>query len=280
MSFSQQAKVILITGASSGIGLETAIRFIKKGHIVYGAARRMKLLSKVECLGGHALYMDLCKPDTIEAAVEAVIKKEGRIDILINNAGYGQGGSVENVSIDDAKNQFEVNVFGLARLCQLVIPYMRERGSGRIVNISSIAGLFSSPFLGWYHASKYSVEAISDALRLEVQPFGIKVVIIEPGLTGTDWGMIAAKGIKSNSEGTAYESNGNNTAAFYERFYRQKKGISKTSIIANAMEKASFSRFPKKRYPIGKFSKRFIWASKLFNDSFLDFLKKCLFKIH
>lgn len=274
-----QKKVILVTGASSGIGLDTAIRLLKKGCIVYGVARRIELLSKLEEFGGHALFLDLNDDASIENCVQSVIKSEGKIDILINNAGYGLGGAIEMVSIKDAKEQFQVNVFGLARLCQLVIPYMREQHSGRIINISSIAGLFSSPYLGWYHASKYSVEALSDALRLEVAQFGIKVSIIEPGLTGTNWGVIAAKGIRKNSEKTFYELSGGKVAHFYEHFYENGNNITKASSISKKIEHACFASHPKLRYPVGKFSTMFILFSRIFGGGTLDFFKRLIFRI-
>lgn len=274
-----QGKVVLITGASSGIGFDTALRLLKKGCIVYGAARRTELLDRLESAGGHSVFLDLNDNCSIEHCVQTVIKNEGRIDILVNNAGYGLGGCLENISIDEAKEQFEVNVFGLMRMSQLVIPHMREQHSGRIINISSVAGLFSSPCLGWYHASKYSVEALSDALRLEVAQFGIKVVIIEPGLTGTNWGIIAAKGIRAHSSGTVYEQSGGSTAEFYEKFYENKKLISKASKISEKIEEACFASHPRLRYPVGKFSKRFVFAAKVFSDSFLDYLKKQIFRL-
>lgn len=274
-----QKKVILVTGASSGIGLDTAIRLLKKGCVVYGVARRTELLSKLKEFGGHALFLDLNDDASIENCVQSVIKSEGKIDILINNAGYGLGGAIETVSIKDAKEQFQVNVFGLARLCQLVIPYMREQHSGRIINISSIAGLFSSPYLGWYHASKYSVEALSDALRLEVAQFGIKVSIIEPGLTGTNWGVIAAKGIRKNSEKTFYERSGGKVAHFYEHFYENENNITKASSISKKIEHACFASHPKLRYPVGKFSTMFVLFSRIFNDVTLDFFKRLIFRI-
>ena len=178
-------KVVLITGASSGIGMTTAKMLLNDGYNVYCAARRTELMKELEALGGHPLYLDLTDDSSIKNCVDTILKAEGHIDVLVNNAGYATGGSLEDTPMANARCQFEVNVFGLIRITQLCLPSMREQKSGRIVNISSMAGLFSSPFLGWYHAAKYSVEALSDSLRNEVKAFGIKVAIIEPGLIKT-----------------------------------------------------------------------------------------------
>ena len=198
-------KVALVTGASSGIGLETTLALLKKGFTVYGAARRLSLMTEIQENGGNILYLDLTDDDSIQSCVKKIAEKEGRIDVLINNSGYGLGGSVENVSIAQAKSQFEVNVFALVRLTQLVLPYMEKSSSSRIINISSMAGRFSSPFLGWYHASKYAVEALTDSLRLELSSLKIKAVLIEPGLIKTPWGNYCCNSIKENCKNTVYE---------------------------------------------------------------------------
>ena len=177
-----QSQIILITGASSGMGKETALRLIAEGHIVYGAARRVeKMLDLVEA-GGHVLLMDVTDQAQVQAGIDRIIAEQGRIDVLVNNAGYGSYGSVEETPIDDARRQFDVNLFGLARLTQLVIPHMRERQSGKIINISSVGGKIYTPLGAWYHATKHALEGWSDCLRLELKPFGIDVVIVEPGL--------------------------------------------------------------------------------------------------
>ena len=188
-----QQKVILLTGASSGIGRETAIRLARQGHHVYGAARRLQLLQSLQAQGVHPLQLDVTDPSSCAAAVQAVVSAEGRIDVLVNNAGYGHFGAVEDVPLSEARRQLEVNLFGLACLTRLVLPHMRHQHSGRIINTSSIGGHFTSYLGAWYHVSKYAVEAFSDALRMELRPHGIHVVLIEPSSIRTPWGEIAAQ---------------------------------------------------------------------------------------
>ena len=172
--------IILVTGASSGIGYESAILLAKKGHKVYGAARRVERMEPLKEYGITPMSLDVTSEESMQKCVADILAAEGRIDVLVNNAGYGYFGAIENVTLDEARRQLEVNVFGLARLTQLVLPSMREHGSGRIVNVGSVVGRVVLPFGGWYHVSKYSVEALSDALRMELKPFGIDVALIEP----------------------------------------------------------------------------------------------------
>ena len=203
--------------------------------------------------GVQVLRMDVTDEASMQQGVEAVIQAEGRIDVLVNNAGYGFFGAIETVPMEEARKQLEVNVFGLARLTQLVLPYMRKQGSGRIVNTSSIAGKMAFYMGGWYNVTKYSVEAFSDALRMEVKPFGIDVVMIEPGAIKTDWGPIAAKHLKESSAGTVYETAGTQWANNMDWFYKTN-ALSNPSIIAKAICRAVNSRRPKARYCRGRFS--------------------------
>ena len=172
---------VLITGASSGIGKETAKQLLTKGYTVYAAARRLEKMDDLKEIGCIPLKMDITKEDDIRAVVERICEERGGVDILINNAGFGTQGSIEETSLDDARYQFDVNLFGLARLTQLVLPYMRENRFGKIINISSVGGKIYVPLGGWYHATKHALEGWSDCLRTEVQRFGIDVVIVEPG---------------------------------------------------------------------------------------------------
>ena len=249
----KEAKVILITGASSGIGYDAATRLAQQGHCVYAAARRLELMEPLKALGAKVLHLDVTDENSIQQCVESVIQAEGRIDVLVNNAGYGFFGAIEIVPMEEARRQLEVNLFGLARLTQLVLPQMRKQGSGRIINTSSIAGKMVIYLGGWYNVTKYAVEAFSDALRMETKPFGIDVVMIEPGAIKTTWGPIAAQHLRDSSAGTAYEEAGARWANSMEWFY-QSRWLSSPDIIAKAISRAVNSRHPKARYCRGRFS--------------------------
>ena len=243
-------KVILITGASSGIGFDAAASLARQGHRVYAAARRVERMEPLKAFGVVPLRMDVTDEASLEAGVRTVLEAEGRIDALVNNAGYGYFGAIENVPLEEARRQLEVNVFGLARLCQLVIPSMREQGSGRIVNISSVAGKAVLYFGGWYHVSKFSVEALSDALRMELKPFGIDVSMIEPGGIKTNWGIIAADHLAESSKGTPYETEGLRESETMRKAYSMRL-LSNPSVVTRAISKAVNSRRPRARYRVG-----------------------------
>src|ERR671933_1788085 len=179
------SKAVLITGCSTGIGRATAERLAGRGHTVYATARRPESIADLEAKGCRTLALDVTDEDSMRAAVAAVEEAEGAVGALVNNAGYSQSGAIEDVSMEKVRRQFETNVFGLVRMCQLVLPGMRRQGFGRIVNLSSMGGRFTFPGGGFYHATKHSVEAICDALRFEVRGFGVEVVVIEPGLIRT-----------------------------------------------------------------------------------------------
>lgn len=249
----REKKTILITGASSGIGFDAAKTLAQQGHRVYAAARRLELMEPLKAYGVQTVKLDITDETSINQCVESVIQAEGHIDVLVNNAGYGFFGAIENVPMEEARRQLEVNVFGLARLTQLVLPYMRKQGSGRIINTSSIAGKMVIYMGGWYNVTKFAVEAFSDALRMEMKPFGIDVVMIEPGAIKTEWGVIAAKHLKESSMGTAYEEAGVRWANSMDWFYNTNL-LSKPSVIAKAICRAVNSRHPKARYCKGRFS--------------------------
>ncbi len=197
--YAQEQKVILITGTASGIGKAAAKTLIEKGHIVYGGDIQVEENMYLNDIGGNALIMDVTKEDMVHAGVQKVMNEQGRIDVLINNAGYGSFATIENIDMDELKHQFDVNVFGYARLQQAVLPYMRKQRSGLVIEISSVVGEISYPMLGWYAATKHAVEAMADALRQEVAPFGIDVVKIQPGAVKTKFPNVAlAKLDKSN----------------------------------------------------------------------------------
>ena len=245
-----KSKIVLITGASSGIGYETARRLVLQGHRVYGAARRTELIEPLCQYGVVPIAMDVTVGDSMEAAVRRIIEEEGRIDVLVNNAGYGYLGPVETVPLEEARRQLEVNLFGMAHLTQLVLPYMRERHSGHIINISSIAGRAVILFGGWYNVSKFAVEAFSDALRMEVKPFGIRVSIIEPSGIKTPWGIIAADNLETSVQGSAYEKQGLRMAGTFRWAYGSDL-MSKPASVTRSIVSAVNARHPSTRYHPG-----------------------------
>ena len=189
--FKDMKKTILITGASAGIGKATAVYLAQNGYNVYGAARRTDKMQELTVHGIKPIALDVTKEDSIKACVEQIRKEAGSIDILVNNAGFGLEGAIEDITMDDARYQFEVNVFGAMRLAQLLLPKMRENKYGKIINISSVGGKIAFPLGGWYHASKFALEALSDSMRNEVRNFGIDVIVVEPGATQSEWGNVA-----------------------------------------------------------------------------------------
>src|SRR3954465_11748053 len=201
------SRAVLITGCSSGIGRATAERLARNGHTVYATARRPESISDLEAKGCKTLALDVTDEASMQAAVRAVEEAEGAVGVLVNNAGYSQSGAVESVPIDEVRRQFETNVFGLVRMCQLVLPKMRDQHWGRIVNISSMGANLVFPGGGFYHATKSSVNAISDALRYEVKGFGVDVVTIEPGLITTEFGETAAASTEGAGDGPYAEFN-------------------------------------------------------------------------
>ncbi|MFE4833908.1 oxidoreductase [Arthrobacter sp. NPDC056691] len=264
-------KVALVTGGSSGIG-EVAARDLKDaGFTVYAAARRTDRMAALEQAGIRTIALDVTDEESARAAVERIIADEGRIDVLVNNAGYGSYGSLEEVPLTEAQAQLDVNVLGLARLTQLVLPYMRTQGSGRIINISSMGGRFATPLGSWYHASKYAVEGLSDAMRLELEPFGIDVVLIEPGGIRTEWGAIAADNLRATSGQGAYrmqaEAMTRTLAASSEPGYRL---ASPPEVVGRAITKAATARKPRTRYSVGIGATPMIWLSRVLPDRTFD----------
>lgn len=277
MNSMKSNKVILLTGASSGIGYDTAVALAQQGHKVYAAARRVERMEPLRQYGIVPLKMDVTDEESMKTGVKTLLDAEGRIDVLINNAGYGYFGAVENVPMDDARNQLEVNVFGLARLCQLVLPTMRAQHSGRIINTASVAGRSVFYYGGWYHVSKYAVESLSDALRMELKPFGIDVVIIEPGAIKTNWGIIAADHLIESSKGTAYEQTGTMMANNLRNMYLSNT-ISDPAVVRKAIVRAVNARRPCTRYRIGRMANAIVFFHWLLPtrwwDAFLRLMGK------
>ena len=262
-------KVILITGASSGMGKETAKALIKEGHTVYTVARRIDQMQDLKTLGGHPLQMDVTKESDIEQVVETIIQKEGKIDVLWNNAGYGLYGSVEDVPVEEARKQFEVNLFGLASITQKVVPYMRKVNSGTIINTSSMGGKMYTPMGAWYHASKHAVEGWSDCLRLELKPFNIHVVILEPGIIVTEFGEVMVDNITKYSSTGAYATLTKKLVVATNKMYERGQG-SKPVVIANTISKVIQANKPKTRYRVGLWAKPMVWMRIHLGDKLFD----------
>ena len=274
----ENKKVILITGASSGIGFDAAMMLAEQGHKVYAAARRVEKMTPLRDKGVTILRMDVTDETSMQEGIKTILEAERRIDVLINNAGYGYFGAIENVAMEEARRQQEVNVFGLARLCQLVLPIMRRQGSGRIINTSSVAGKAVLYYGGWYHVSKFSVEAFSDALRMEMQPFGIDVVMIEPGGIRTEWGHIAADHLAASSKGTPYEATALREAENLHKGY-DSHFLSDPSVVAKAISKAVNSRRPRARYRVGAFAHSIVFFHWLLPARWWDALLRKMGKI-
>lgn len=262
-------KVILITGASSGMGKETAKALIQQGHIVYSVARRINQMQDLNSLGGHSIQMDVTKDSDIQNVVDTIIKQEGKIDVLWNNAGYGLYGSVEDVPVDEARQQFEVNLFGLAAITQKVLPHMRKANAGTIINTSSMGGKMYTPMGAWYHASKHAVEGFSDCLRLELKQFNINVVILEPGIIVTEFGDVMLKNISEFSSKGAYSSLTNKLVTATKKMYDSGKG-SKTIVISKTISKIVNERKPKTRYRVGLWAKPMVWLRIYLGDKLFD----------
>lgn len=261
-------KVVLVTGASSGIGKATALQLNKEGYIVYGAARRVKKMNnELAEQGINVLYLDLTEDKSIVDCVDSIIKKEGRIDILINNAGRGDFGTMEETPLGIARAQYEVNVFGLARMTQLVLPCMRKNKSGKIVNIASVGGKIVTPFGGWYQSTKFAVEALSDATRMEIRHFGIDVIVIEPGAIKTAISKGTWESIRKISGDGFYKDSAKKASNALNAVFA--KGSS-PDVIAKTISKAIKAKNPKTRYAAGYRAKSMLDAKKSLSDKAYD----------
>ncbi len=262
-------KTALITGASAGIGKATAILLHQKGYSVYAGARRTELMTDLEQMGINTFALDVTDDQSMTTNVINILKKEQSIDVLVNNAGYGSYGAIEDVPIEEGKRQFEVNLFGMARMVQLVLPKMRDNHFGKIVNISSMGGKIWTPLGGWYHASKFAVEGFSDCLRLETQQFGIDVILIEPGGVKSEWASISAKHIKKYSGNSAYKSMANGYVNTMNKNYNGNN-LSNPEEIANLIFKSITSNKPKTRYLYGFMAKPMVAIKNIIGDRGYD----------
>lgn len=264
-----EKKVALVTGASSGMGKNFAKALMAEGYKVYAAARRLEQMDDLEALGAITLKMDVTKDEDVMAITRRITQESDSVDVLINNAGFGLYGAVEDTSIDDARYQFEVNIFGLARLTQLLLPAMREKRSGRIINISSMGGKMYTPMGAWYHATKHALEGWSDCLRFELAPFNIDVVIIEPGIIKTEFGDALIEPLLKRSGNTAYGPMANAIANSTRDAYEKGQG-SESGVITNLVMKAVTASNPKTRYVGGAFAKPLMFIRKYFGDRAFD----------
>jgi NAD(P)-dependent dehydrogenase (short-subunit alcohol dehydrogenase family) len=264
----QKSPVALVTGASSGMGKDFALRLLTEGYVVYSGARRVERMSDLASAGCEVIALDVTDDASMVSAVERIIREQGRIDVLINNAGYGQYGALEDVPMDMGRRQLETNLIGPARLIQLCLPHMRARRYGKIFNISSIGGKVASPIGGWYHTSKFALEGYSDALRNEVSRFGIDVVVIEPGGIETEWSGIACDEAERYSGQGAY-------ADFVGKFRKLQTQLGANpppSVITTLIIKAIKARRPATRYHGGRLAGPLLFLRRMLSDRMLDAL--------
>jgi NAD(P)-dependent dehydrogenase (short-subunit alcohol dehydrogenase family) len=262
----QQTPIAIVTGASSGIGGATALQLLKDGYRVYGAARRK--MSELEAAGGNSLVLDVTDHDAVHRAVRGVLEEEGRIDALVNSAGFAIYGAVEETSADAARRQFEVNLFGLAEVTKAVLPAMRAQRSGKIVNISSVGGRVYAPLGAWYHASKHAVEGWSDCLRVEVRQFGIDVVVVAPGTIKTEFGSVRSRNFVQR-ENSPYRELADAMDAVISQGYEPGRS-STPETVAQVIARALRYRRPKTRYAVGKNSVRPLAFRRLLGDRGFD----------
>ena len=275
----EPSKAVLITGCSSGIGHATASRLADHGWKVYASARRPETLSELEAKGCRAVALDVSDEASMQAAVTRVTEAEGAIGVLINNAGYSQSGAVETVPMEQARKQFETNVFGLLRLTQLALPAMRAQRWGKVVNVSSMGGRLTFPGGGLYHATKYSVEAISDAMRFEVRGFGVDVILIEPGLIITNFGEVASASVEGTGDGGAYGDFNRKVAELTEGAYKgpmAKLGAGPEA-VAKTIERAISSKRPRARYRVTASARLMIGQRRLMPDRLWDLVMRTQF---
>jgi NAD(P)-dependent dehydrogenase (short-subunit alcohol dehydrogenase family) len=275
------SKAVLITGCSTGIGRATAQHLAGNGWTVYATARRAEAIADLEGAGCRTLALDVTDEASMQTAVSAVEAEQGAVGVLINNAGYSQSGAVESVPMDDVRRQFETNVFGLVRMAQLVLPGMRRQGWGKIVNMSSMGANLVFPGGGFYHGTKYAVDAISDALRFEVKGFGIDVIIIQPGLIKTEFGTAAAGSLDDvEHDGGPYDSFnaavGESTKSAYESGPLGKLGGGPET-VAKVIQRAITARRPKARYRVTPSAHLLITQRSLMTDRMWDAMMRSQF---
>src|ERR671919_1100163 len=267
----EKSRPVLITGCSTGIGRATAERLADDGWNVHATARQLEAIEDLAGKGCKTHALDVTDERSMESAVEEV-EKEGPVGALVNNAGYSQSGAIETIPMESVRRQFETNVFGLIRMCQLVLPSMRASGSGRIVNLSSMGGKLTFPGGGIYHATKHAVEALSDALRFEVAGFGIDVVVIEPGLIVTEFGETAAGSLAEVEEHGPYAKFNSDVARVTANAYSgplAKFGAGPDA-VAGKIAGALAARRPKTRYTVTPSAKVMLGVRSVMTDRMWD----------
>jgi NAD(P)-dependent dehydrogenase (short-subunit alcohol dehydrogenase family) len=273
-------KAVLITGASSGIGEATARLFLQKGFTVYATARRVETLSRLESEGARVLPLDVTEEDTLCAAVQRVEAEVGAVGVLVNNAGYGLNGPLEELSLADVQRQFETNVFGLLRLSQLVLPAMRRAGRGRIVNVGSVGGSFTAPGAGAYHATKYAVEALSDALRMETAPFGVHVALVKPTGVRTAFAGKIADTLPQTGDDSPYRFFKENFVRVVDdMFAPNAPGIATAEEVARVILRAATEPNPRARYVAGGSGHVYLFLRRILSDRAWDALMARQFPI-
>ncbi|WP_371478197.1 SDR family NAD(P)-dependent oxidoreductase [Kitasatospora sp. NBC_00315] len=279
-------KSVLITGCSTGMGRRTALALHRLGHHVHATARRPETLADLAAQGLSTLALDVTDEGSMAAAVARVEAEHGAVDLLINNAAYGLHLPVELATPEEVRRQFDTNVFGLVRMTQLVLPGMRRAGGGRIVNISSMAGRFSPPGGAFYHASKHAVEAISDSLRLEVAPFGVKVVVVQPGPTITEFADTAVNTMHGGAEhslGDGEDPYGRFRAEladmYANRTFRRRNGAVPAETATKVIVRAATTGRPRARYAIGALARGTMMAKRLLPDVAFDAVMRFNFPV-
>ncbi len=270
-------KTALVTGASSGIGEAITRRLLADGYRVFAGARRVDRMADLERAGAALLSLDVTDDGSMVAAVERVMAEAGCLDVLVNNAGYGSYGSLEEVPLAEGRRQFEVNVFGLARMTQLVLPLMRAQKSGAIVNISSMGGKIYEPFGCWYHATKFAVEGMSDSLRLELTGTGIRIIIVEPGAIRSEWATIAHDNLLTHSGEGPYGPG----AQAHARILGAADAsplVSPPEVVAQTVAKALAARRPRARYAAGGGARPILFLRKILSDRAFDALLRLMFR--
>lgn len=265
----KKPQVALVTGASSGMGKVIAERLIQDGLTVIVAARRLEPMDDLKAQGAFPIALDVSDEVSRLEAVALITKNFGGVDLLVNNAGFGLYGSIEDVPLAEARYQFEVNVFGAAALTQLLVPSMRQKQAGRIINITSMGGKIYTPLGAWYHASKHALEGLSDCLRLELKQFGIDVVVVEPGIIQTDFGNVIEGPMLKHSGATAYGPLAAKVAKATASSYREGGGSSPL-LIAAVVSKAAAARRPRTRYSAGRYAKLMMGVRKWLGDRAFD----------